>query len=229
MFCSNCGKELTDNVVKCPYCGTATESDINLSAIADYAGKQVNKAATEVQVKTQAGFEAFKKEQKALRTSNLADIIVDSEEEQIAVIGSNYLDNMLRGNGLSKGFGILTDKRFYFRGKCFTKVAGYHKLVDEEYSIDLEDITATGFVFSRRILLLLLALVVGLCISFVVPLIVGIIVGLLLLVLYWFTKKAVYEVYFKGGVLCINVSKYGGINEVKAFNKKLRQTKDKRK
>lgn len=242
MFCENCGKEIPEGAEKCPACGKELNSNknINFSDVANYAGQQMNKAVAEVQSKARVSIEAYKKEQDERKVHSLADVIIDPQEEQVAVIGSNYLDNMLRGGGLSKGFGILTDKRFYFKGKCYTKVAGHHKLIDNEYTVDLNDITATGFVFARRFMLFMLAILLGGGLSLFacaigiflisdVILILGIVAAIVLLIAYWLTKRAVYEVYFNGGVICVDVSKYGGIKEVKAFNKALRLAKDKRK
>lgn len=59
--------------------------------------------------------------------------------------------------------------------------------------------------------------------------IVIIIIGIVFLIAYFLTKKVYYEVYFEGGVISVDVSKYGGIKEVRVFNKKLRLAKDKRK
>lgn len=59
--------------------------------------------------------------------------------------------------------------------------------------------------------------------------IMGIIGFVVFLAAYFLTKKVYYEVYFEGGVISVDVSKYGGIKEVRAFNKKLRLAKDKHK
>lgn len=66
---------------------------------------------------------------------------------------------------------MLTDKRFYFRGKCFAKMSGQYKTVDQEYAVDLEDITAADFVYARRFLLLLLAILLGGGMSLLAPII----------------------------------------------------------
>lgn len=55
------------------------------------------------------------------------------------------------------------------------------------------------------------------------------IVTAILCVAYILLKRAIYEIYFAGGSICVNVSKYGGMKEVRAFNKKLRVAKDRRK
>lgn len=220
MFCIKCGKKLPENANVCPYCGKEVKkSEINLSDVADYAGKQVNKAVEGASAKAQESVEAYKKEQEESKIRSVSDIIADSSEKQIAVLGGGYLSNMLHGGGLKKGFGILTDRRFYFKGKCFVKMGSAHRMVDEEYTVDLEDITATGFVYSRKFWLLILAILT--CWT-----VIG---GVLFFVLYWFMKRSFYEIYFAGGSICVDVSKYGGMREVRDFNKKLRVAKDKRK
>lgn len=217
MFCTKCGKKLPENANVCPNCGKEVKkSEINFSDVADYAGKQVNKAVEGASVRAQESMEAYRREQEEQKINRVSDIIADPNEEQIAVLGGGYLSNMLHGGGLKKGFGILTDKRFYFKGKCFVKTAAGHRMVNEEYAIDLEDITATGFVYSRRFWLLLLAILT--CWT-----VIG---GILFFALYWCMKRAFYEIYFAGGSICVNASKYGGMREVRAFNKMLRIAKD---
>lgn len=188
--------------------------------------------------KAQEGVKAYKKEQSERGIKDLSDIIADPQEEQIEVLGGSYLSNMLRGGGISKGFGILTDRRFYFKGKCLVKTGATHRWVNEEYAVDLEDITATGFVYARRIFLLLAAVMCAVLGSIYImdgysdSIAMGIflyIVTAILCVAYILLKRAIYEIYFAGGSICVNVSKYGGMKEVRAFNKKLRVAKDCRK
>jgi len=235
MFCPKCGKKVPEEVEKCPSCGNPVEKAINLSDVANYASQQMNKAVSGVSAKAQASVEVYKKEQNERNISSLSDMIIGPQERQVAVMGSSYLDSMLHGGGLSKGFGLLTDKRFYFKGKCLTKSAGQYKAVDEEYTVDLENITATGFMFARRVLFLVFAILVLIATIFFTAdteeigfFVCGIVVAFVLFDLYLFSKRTIYEVHFGGGVICVNVSKYGGLSEVKKFNKALRQAKDRR-
>ncbi len=160
------------------------------------------------------------------------ELFVNEDEEQVAVLGGNYLQNMLHGGGLSKGFGVLTDKRYYFKGRCYTKQAGHFVQTDEEWCVDVQDITSTGFSYKRKILLIILAIacigvgIYGLACDEEIGILVGI-VGLVTFFAYICSKRAMYIVTFAGGSIGLNVSKYGGTKAVKAFDKKLRQTKDK--
>lgn len=243
MFCTKCGKEVPANSNVCPYCGKVLKkaeqrpaprkSEINFSDVAEVAGKKMNKAVEGASAKAHEGMKSYQKEQKERNVNRVSDIIADPSEEQIAVLGGNYLSNMLRGGGLSKGFGILTDRRFYFKGKCFVKTGTVHRLVNEEYAVDLEDITATGFVYARRILWLLAAIpciifgcLFGMEASGEAMAAMLFVLAAILLIAYILLKRAIYEIYFAGGSICVNVSKYGGMKEVRAFNKKLRVVKD---
>ena len=160
------------------------------------------------------------------------ELFVNEDEEQVDVLGGSYLQNMLHGGGLSKGFGVLTDKRYYFKGRCYTKQAGHFVQTDEEWCVDVQDITSTGFIYKRKILLIILAIacigvgIYGLGFEEEIGLL-GVIVGIVTLFAYILSKRAMYIVTFAGGSIGLNVSKYGGTKAVKAFDKKLRQTKDK--
>ena len=202
MFCGNCGREIPEGADKCPGCGMEMEkSNINLSDFANRAGERLHKAASAAS----SGMQKHEPEQSGGGERVLSDMIVDSDEKQIAVLGSGYLASLLHGGGLSKGFGILTDKRFYFKGKCFTKVGGHHKLVDEEYTVDLNNITATGFVYARKYWILICAIVIAVVFALLgisggdeTLLFMGIVAGAILLIVYTLAKRAVYEVYFEG-------------------------------
>lgn len=242
MFCSQCGKELADGVTKCPNCGKeiGSNSSINFSDITNYAGQQMNKAVAGAKAQVDAGREAYKKEQEEKGIKNVSELIVDSQKQQIAVMGSSYLDSLLHGGVLRKGFGILTDKRFYFKGKCFTKTFGRHAKIDQEYTVDLDNITASGFVYIQRYWLIVLAIVASIIcvisfalsdpysyISYESISMCALLVLVAAVVLYFLTRKVYYEVHFEGGMISVDVSKYGGIKEVRAFNKALCLEKDK--
>lgn len=237
MFCTNCGKELTNGVTKCPNCGKEIgNNNINFSDVTNYAGQQMNKAVAGAKAQVDASREAYKKEQEEKGIKNLSELIIEPQEQKIAVLGSSYLDSLLHGGVLRKGFGILTDKRFYFKGKCFTKALGRRVKVDQEYTVDLENITASGFVYIQRYLFLILAILsLVACIGLGLLEAPGhvfletILISGIFFAAYILTKKVYYEVYFEGGIICVDVSKYGGIKEVRAFNKTLRLAKDRRK
>lgn len=221
MFCTNCGAKLPEHShsTYCPVCGA-----VITSIGADSSNTENRMTGNEVEEKVQ-------KEEKE---NKFPDILIDPDEEQIAVLGSGYLDNLLHGGVLSEGFGILTDKRFYFKGKCYRKSSDRYESVNEEYSVDLEDITATGFTETRNFKLIILAAIV-LALSLLVTAVAcdvlflqgGGLISFVLLFLYVCLCKIYYEISVAGASICVLVSTYGGIEKVKAFNKALRLEKDK--
>lgn len=221
MFCTNCGKEIPNGSNKCPTCGKEIKSGgINFS--------KINRSEVKNFI---TGKDIEQKAQEESRIKDLSDIIVDSDEEQIAVLGGGYLANMLHGGGLRKGFGILTDKRFYFKSKSYKMSVGIPLSISQDYIVDLEDITATGFTFVSLFWLRILAIVcyiVGVLLL-ILPIygLCCIAIGMVLMLIYRLTLRNYYKITFAGGSVRVDVSKYGGIKEVRAFNKALRMAKDK--
>ncbi|MBE5932158.1 MAG: FHA domain-containing protein [Lachnospiraceae bacterium] len=161
------------------------------------------------------------------------DLFVDGEEVERARIGSGYLDSAIRGGGFSKGYGILSNKRFYFRGRCYTNVNSHLTKTDEEWTVDLEDITSTGFVYRSSIGFLISAIIVliaglGIAVSEEEGgiALLAILVAIVLYVIYLLTKRAIYYVTFAGGCVGVDASKYGGTRAVKGFDRVLRREKD---
>lgn len=225
MFCTGCGKEISNDAIRCPVCGKELKSSgINLSDF-NFSFSDMKKFAN--------GKEIEQKAQEERNVSSLSEIIADSNEIQIDVLGKGYLANMLHGGKLGNGFGILTDKRFYFKGRCFTKASKAHRTVEKEYAVDLEDIKVTGFVYTKIDWLRSFA---KFCFIAGVPLLLaggfGLILwllGAILMLIYKVTLRNYYEISFTGGSVCVDASKYGGMKEVREFNKQLRIAKDKAK
>lgn len=49
-----------------------------------------------------------------------SSMFVDQSESIVATIGNNYLQNFLMGGKVERGVGVLTQKRFYYKGKNYT-------------------------------------------------------------------------------------------------------------
>lgn len=234
MYCANCGKEIEDTTAFCPYCGKATAGgeNIALSDVAKYTEQQAKKAVGSIQSSAKNFHEAYRTEQEARKIQNVREIFVSPNEEKRAVIGGGYLANMLRTGSIGKGFGILTDKRFYFKGKCYYKAGKHFMQTDEERTVDLQDITSSGYVYTRYVLweliaLLFLGLVILIATTTEDPAVlsVGVFLDIIPWAVYIFYKRAIYEVSFAGGSIGIKASSYG-IREIKAFDKQLRLAKD---
>lgn len=175
--------------------------------------------------------------------NNMSNLFVDANEKEISTLGSNYLRNFLSTGSLENGFCTVTDKRVYFRGKCYTKSGNNYKSTKEEKTVDLKDVTGTGFTFIKRFWLMILAI---LCTIWAVVLTVAslseirdsevlyyfsitfftaILPTIVLWGLYWFLKVKVFEISFAGGKIAFKASSYNE-NEVNNFQRALRQAKD---
>ena len=223
MFCGNCGKQIPVGFTSCPSCGVSSEGE----------GGTMNMDVQKFSGNSNPVYSNNFMEKNMTSTSdnNTQIVFLDNMEKKVAEIGSSYMQSFLHGGGLSKGYGIITDKRYYFKGKCYKKQGGQYIKSDEEWCVDLRDITATGFIYSGKI---------GWIIAAIILLIIGvsaigesaglffamIIFAGLCIVGYHFTKNVLYIVTCAGCAIGLDVSKYGGTSEVKTFDKKLRVAKD---
>ena len=177
---------------------------------------------------------------------NMSDSInffADSSEKEIATLGGGYLRNFLSSGVLGKGFCTVTDKRVYFKGNCYSKMGSSYRATKEEKTVDLKDITGSGFKVIKNIWILVMALIssvwfvfslVGFLSNinsrnegeFIAMLIFGAILPTVVLwVLYFLIKIKVFEITFAGGEIAFKASNYS-VGEIENFQKALRQTKD---
>lgn len=55
--------------------------------------------------------------------NRLEEILFDSNEKIVSVLGINTIQKFLSTGILGNGFAVLSEKRLYFRGKCLYKKA----------------------------------------------------------------------------------------------------------
>ena len=175
-------------------------------------------------------------------TTDLKSMFVDANEQQIAVLGGNYLSNFLATGSIEKGFCVLSDKRVYFRGKCYYKSGGDYKTRSEERVVDVKDITGTGFSETRLFGLKILAIaslawaLVAAVLIFSSPygqfdikvlnlLTDGALPAILVWAAYFFVKLKVFEISFAGGHIAFKASLYDAA-EMQDFQKSVRKAKD---
>lgn len=178
--------------------------------------------------------------------NNMSNLFVDANEKEISTLGSNYLRNFLSTGSLENGFCTVTDKRVYFRGKCYTKSGNNYKSTKEEKTVDLKDVTGTGFTFIKHFGLMVLAILCTIWAvifsfiivtslprlndfeilpSFLYLIFLAILPTIVLWGLYLFLKVKVFEISFAGGKIAFKASSYNE-NEVNNFQRALRQAKD---
>ena len=179
-------------------------------------------------------------EKQAVNFSKFNCILASNNEKIQAILGSGVAHNFLATGELRKGFAILSDKRIYFKGKCFIKKGSIYWLQREERVVDVKDVTGTGFVYNNPLWMFVLAvsmlvaavLVIILvtngminpilaALLFIFFLFAGIIMGLL----YNVCKTTIFQISFAGGTIGFNtfyVPKY----EAELFQKRIREIKD---
>lgn len=157
---------------------------------------------------------------------------IDQSESAVATIGSNYLQNYLSGGEVSKGIGILTQKRFYYKGKNFSGAGKETKSATEEGVVSVEDVTFTKFTHFRHMGLLALAILLSvgaLAFLFIPP--VAFVGGVLLIaavpfyIFYFVKRESLFLVAFPGGGFAFDIRWYP-ISDMRDFQRQLHLLKD---
>lgn len=80
-----------------------------------------------------------------------SEYFVNKNEKYISSLGNGYIMNFFANGSLKRGFAIVSDKRVYFRGSCFSGQGKTLRKTDEERTVDIKDVTGSGFVYHRYI------------------------------------------------------------------------------
>ncbi len=80
---------------------------------------------------------------------------VSKNEQYISSLGNGYIMNYLTSGSLKKGFAIISNKRVYFKGSCFSGHGKFFLKTNEERTVDIKDITGSGFIYQRYLGILL--------------------------------------------------------------------------
>ncbi len=78
-------------------------------------------------------------------------LLYDASEKVVAVLGNNVAQRFIATGVLGNGFAVLSDKRVYFKGKCLIRKGKGFYTNTEEKSVDIKDVTGTGFVHHKAI------------------------------------------------------------------------------
>lgn len=87
--------------------------------------------------------------------NKLAQYFVNRDEKYISSLGNGYIMNYLARGSLSRGFAVISNKRVYFRGSCFSGQGKALIKTSEERTVDIKDVTGSGFIYKRYVGLLL--------------------------------------------------------------------------
>lgn len=163
----------------------------------------------------------------------LTTLFASPDERLVAVLGNTIAETFLSTGVLGNGFAVLSDKRVYFRGRCFARIGKHFSVRTEERVVDVQDITGTGFVFSNPIWLLVLSVI------FFCGIIVGVkclqsdmtvaiifltaapVIGFILLMVYSSAKHTLFEISFAGGGIAFDV-RWFSAEEAQFFQKNIK-------
>lgn len=147
MKCNKCGTDVNPQDEFCYNCG------------AQITRKKENKKDKQ---KNEPEVQEYKLKDKEIE--KLSQSFASRDEKYIASLGNGYIMNYLTNGSMSKGFAFITDKRVYFKGSCLSGTGKNLVKTNEERTVDVKNITGSGFIY-RRYLGILIALFISLLAS----------------------------------------------------------------
>ncbi|HIY22270.1 MAG TPA: zinc ribbon domain-containing protein [Candidatus Flavonifractor merdigallinarum] len=231
--CPNCGQSNEDRAAFCRFCGSSLASAQPEAAPswngASYSGAQ---QTADPYPRFQEPTPAPEGMDNQTPPDNSHSALLEPDEHVVSSIGSNYLQNFLAGGSIHKSVGVLTQKRFYYKGRNFNGPGKLFQHTTEEGVVSLEDITFTAFTHIRYTGILFLAILLT-----IVPLVllamendhiigfVCLIAAILLYLLYFLKRQTLFLVSFPGGGFAFDVRWYP-IADIRSFQRQLHLLKD---
>lgn len=160
--------------------------------------------------------------------SKYARVFVEPNESYIASLGDSYLNSVLANKNIKQCIAFLSDKRIYLRGNMIDINSGKLERFNIQKTIDLEDITGTGFIYASpevwKLVLAIILPIIGLFFYFfgVIP---GGIASILLIVSYMKNRETLFFIEYAGGCIKFDASIYG-LAESQDFEKQIRRAKN---
>lgn len=178
--------------------------------------------------------EELKKDENA----KLKKLFASPNEKVVAILGNSYVQNFIHDRSIRKGFAVVSDKRVYFKGKCYeiTNTKNGKRTVAENRKsrvVDLEDVSGTGLDNYSNISPLIVA-----CIILIIAIVmlfseevagIGLFMFLLALLcffVYLDERKSIVVIQYAGGEIGFD-KRWFTEQEVDQFQKQLRLAKDK--
>lgn len=148
--------------------------------------------------------------------ADITDIFASPDEQLAAVLGTHAAQSFFTTGVLGNGFIVLSDRRVYFRGRCLKRVGKRFTYIREDRTVDVENVTGTGFVHFDHIWMKVVGIILAVFTAFIfigtlfslddrdawIPALVALGLGLATAFFFWrykATKKTVFEVAFAGG------------------------------
>jgi hypothetical protein len=234
MFCGMCGSEVKGNAKFCPKCGTALNAEekapeqapenMPTEKVPDNGMYAVDTEATETVTAPNGTVEAEQIYKMQTYTpspkftgNKYEKVFVEPDENYIASLGDGYLNSFLTSRKIKRCVALLSDKRVYLRGNMLDINSAKIARINMQKTLDLEDITGTGFIYeSPQIWKLIVAVLT--CFTIIVP--------ILLVYSYIKSRHTFFFIEYAGGCIKFDASIYG-LAEAQDFEKQIRRAKNK--
>lgn len=155
-----------------------------------------------------------------------SNTFIDQSETIVSTIGSSYLQNFLSGGSVEKGVGVLTQNRFYYKGRNFSGSGKATKSITEEGVVSIEDITFTRFTYARPIGFLIVAILVTI-VGGIAVLGIGALASIPFYIKYFISRQTLFQICFHGGDFSFDIRWYP-IADILDFQRQLHLLKDHR-
>ena len=132
MKCNKCGTEVNPQDEFCYNCG---------AQITRKKEKQKDKPKNKPEV------QEYQLKEKEIE--KLSQSFASKDEKYIASLGNGYIMNYLANRSMNKGFAFITDKRVYFKGSCLSGAGKKLVKTNEERTVDVKNVTGSGFIYQR--------------------------------------------------------------------------------
>ena len=235
MVCSKCGATLKKHDKFCGVCGTAVENTKN-SQVKATIKNSVQDATCDASDRNSSSEQAFD----YMEPSAYSKVFVEPDEQLLGSLGNGYLENILNKK-VKKCHALLTDKRVYLQGTFFTG-SGKTLISDTcDKILDLEDITGTGFKYTKplgKLATILLSFFWGIAGGAfgywwnyeIYEIFIGILLGeivpaIIILIQYIRCRKTDFIIEYAGGAIRFDASIIV-LSHVKDFHKQMRRAKD---
>ena len=218
MFCTNCGKEVPEGKAFCQACG------------ARMPGVPAQAAGTVAQGVAQV-------------TTGWKDIFVSPDETYLGEMGDGYLKGTLSGPfGVAKKCNaVVSDKRVYLQGKMLDVSLGRINAFTWVKTVNVKDITGTGFVAINSLSTLLASIFYGILSVFFLIMstecygrekwglsVFGklmLVFAIVFLIIYLVKRSVFFVIEYAGGRIQFNATLVG-YEKVRAFQHLIIRAKD---
>lgn len=144
-----------------------------------------------------------------------ASIFVDLDEQVQGTLGNGFGVNILYGNA-KKVNAILTDKRLYLEGVLYSGNGSSLMKSTERRIVNVEDITATGLIYEKLSILMIILGIITL----------PIVIGIIFIAKAFLSRTTFFFVEYAGGRIQFD-AKIVGLSDVADFQKQICRAKDK--